>query len=148
MRNEEAQAFSVAVLALSRAVVDGVDAGTRARGFDDIRPLHGFAFTRLARGDATVTDLAEHLDVTRQAAAQIVDDLVAKGYVVRRPHPADGRARLVQLTQKGWACTRAAEAAMTEVIQPWAAELGEERTHDLLRDLLRIAPPGPVRPSW
>lgn len=148
MQNQEAQALSVAVLALSRAVVDGVSAGTRARGFDDIRPVHGFAFTRLARGDATVTDLADHLDVTRQAAAQIVDDLVTKGYVVRVPHPADGRARLVQLTEKGWACTRAAEAAMTEVVQPWVAELGQERMRTLIVDLLRIAPPGPVRPSW
>jgi len=148
MRNEEAQALSVAVLAIGRAVLDGVSAGVRARGFDNLRPVHGFAFTRLAAGGATVTDLAEHLDMTRQAAAQLVDDLVAKGYVERLPHPADGRARLVVLTEKGWACTRAAEAAMTEVVAPWVAELGEERLHALLADLLRIAPAGPLRPSW
>jgi DNA-binding MarR family transcriptional regulator len=94
--------------------------------------VHGFAFTPLAGGDVTVTDLAEHPDVTRQAAAQIADYLVAKGYVVRLPHPVDGRARLVVFTEKGWACTRAAEAAMTEVVEPWAAVLGEERLHALL----------------
>ncbi|BFO20230.1 hypothetical protein SHKM778_66180 [Streptomyces sp. KM77-8] len=41
--------------------------------------MHGFAFTRLAPGGATVTDLAVHLGVTKQAASQLVDDLVRKG---------------------------------------------------------------------
>lgn len=35
---------------------------------------------RLSHGGATITELAEHLDVTRQAAAQLADELVAKGY--------------------------------------------------------------------
>jgi DNA-binding MarR family transcriptional regulator len=148
MRHHNAQSLAFGLLAVSRALVDGVQAGVRARGFDDIRPAHGFAFTRLAAGDATVTDLARHLGVTRQAAAQLVDEMVAKGYVERRPHPGDARARLVTLTPKGWACTQAAEAAITDTIRPWAASLGEQRLLALTRDLLSIAPGGPLRPVW
>jgi DNA-binding MarR family transcriptional regulator len=148
MNHDDAQSLAFGLLAVSRALADGISAGVRARGFSDIRPAHGFAFTRLAAGDATVTDLAAHLGVTRQAAAQLVDELADKGYVERRAHPSDARARLVTLTPKGWACTQAAEAAMTDTIRPWAAALGEQRLLALRSDLLSIAPRGPLRPVW
>jgi DNA-binding MarR family transcriptional regulator len=148
MHHNDAQSLTFGLLAVSRALVDGISAGVSARGFSDIRPAHGFAFARIAAGEATVTDLAGHLGVTRQAAAQLVDELAAKGYVERRPHPRDARARLVTLTPKGWACTRAAEAAMTDTVRPWAAALGEQRLLALTADLLRIAPDGPLRPVW
>ena len=148
MRDDEAQSLTVALLAASRALVDGISAGARARGFGDLRPAHGFAFTRVSRDGATLTQLATHLDVTRQAAAQLVDELITRGYVERRPHPDDGRARLIVMTAKGWAATRAAEEAMADAVRPWAAILGERRLRALTEDLLRIAPAGPLRPSW
>jgi DNA-binding MarR family transcriptional regulator len=148
MQNDDAQSLAFGLLAASRALVDGVSAGVRARGFEDLRPAHGFAFTRLSAGGATITQLAEHLDVTRQAAAQLVDELIAKGYVDRRPHPSDARARLIVLTAKGWACTRAAEAAIADTLGRWEATLGPERLLALRDDLLRIAPTGPLRPTW
>jgi DNA-binding MarR family transcriptional regulator len=148
MDDYEAQALAFGLLAASRALVDGISAGVRARGFGDVRPAHGFAFSRLSAGGATITQLAEHLDITRQAAAQLVDELLAKGYVQRQPHPEDARARLITLTDKGWACTRAAEAAIADTTRPWAAALGERRLRTLRDDLLRIAPHGPLRPNW
>ena len=148
MENLAAQSLAVTLLAAGRAVVDGVSAGVRARGFTDLRPAHGFAFTRLSRGGATISQLAEHLDVTRQAAAQLADELVAKGYIERRAHPADARARLLVLTEKGWASTRAAEEAIAETVAKWAALIGEDRLRALAGDLARIAPDGPLRPLW
>ena len=148
MHDDDAQSLAFGLLAASRALVDGISAGVRARGFGDVRPAHGFAFARLAAGGANISQLAEHLDVTRQAAAQLVDELAAKGYVERHPDPADARARLITLTDKGWACTRAADAAMADTIRPWAAALGEQRLLALRDDLIRIAPQGPLRPMW
>jgi DNA-binding MarR family transcriptional regulator len=148
MQQHDPEALAVGLLSVSRALVDGITAGVQARGFADVRPAHGFAFTRLAPDGATITELAEHLDVTRQAAAQLVDELVAKGYVRRSRHPDDARARLITLTGKGWACTRAAEAAIADTVRPWAAVLGEQRLQALQDDLLRIAPRGPLRPTW
>jgi DNA-binding MarR family transcriptional regulator len=148
MQNDDAQSLAFGLLAASRALVDGVSAGVSARGFTDLRPAHGFAFTRLSAGGATITQLAEHLGVTRQAAAQLVDELVAKGYVERQPHPSDARARLIVLTSQGWACTRAAEAAIADTLRSWAAILGPQRLLALRDDLLRVAPHGPLRPTW
>ena len=148
MQHHDPQALAVGLLSAGRALVDGISAGVSARGFEDLRPAHGFAFARLAPDGATITQLAEHLGVTRQAAAQLVDELLARGYVRRGRHPDDARARLITLTDRGWACTRAAEAAIADTVRPWAAVLGEERLRGLQDDLLRIAPHGPLRPTW
>ncbi|MGW0210436.1 hypothetical protein ACWDZ8_33210, partial [Streptomyces sp. NPDC003233] len=72
----------------------------------------------------------------------------AEGYAERRPHLQDARARLVVLTERGWACTRAAEAAAAEVVGGWAELLGEAEVRVLEERLARIAPYGPVRPAW
>ncbi|MEY9838680.1 MarR family winged helix-turn-helix transcriptional regulator [Streptacidiphilus sp. EB103A] len=143
-----ARAFSALLLSLSGELVAGIQAGGAARGFGDVRPAHGYAFARLAPHGATIGELADHLGFTKQAASQLVDELVRKGYVERRPHPGDARARLVVLTDRGWACTRAADEAAAETVAPWIAELGAERFHALVADLARLAPRGPIRPSW
>jgi DNA-binding MarR family transcriptional regulator len=136
------------VLAAAAGLVDAIHSRVAAAGFDDLRPVHGFAFSRLAAG-ATAGELAEHLGVTKQAASQLVDELEDKGYVVRGPHPRDARARLLTLTERGWACTRAADAAATEAMRGWCAALGPAG-FDQLRDALAVvAPAGPLRPaSW
>ncbi|MEU1403941.1 MarR family winged helix-turn-helix transcriptional regulator [Streptomyces sp. NPDC005728] len=148
MQNSEAMALSAALLAVAGDLTQRIHEGVTARGFTDLRPAHGFAFARLAPDGATVTDLAAHLGVTKQAASQLVDEIVRKGYAERRPHPEDARARLIVLTGRGWACTRAAEEAAGEVVGRWAELLGEGEVGALRERLVRIAPYGPIRPAW
>ncbi|MEU0195422.1 MarR family winged helix-turn-helix transcriptional regulator [Streptomyces afghaniensis] len=148
MQNSEAMALSAAVLAVAGGLTQRINEGVIARGFEGVRPAHGFAFARLAPDGATVTDLAAHLAVTKQAASQLVDEMVRKGYVERRPHPEDARARLVVLTGRGWACMRAAEEAAAEAVREWGDVLGEAEVRALGEQLLRIAPCGPIRPAW
>jgi DNA-binding MarR family transcriptional regulator len=148
VQNSEAMALSAALLAVAGGLTQRINEGVLARGFEGVRPAHGFAFARLAPDGATVTDLAAHLGVTKQAASQLVDELVRKGYAERRPHPEDARARLVVLTERGWGCTRAAEEAAAEAVREWGNLLGEREVRSLGRQLLRIAPDGPIRPAW
>ncbi|MER5178074.1 MarR family transcriptional regulator [Streptomyces sp. NPDC002896] len=148
MQNSEALALSTALLAIAGELTQRIHDGVVARGFEGLRPAHGFAFTRIAPGGATVTEVAEHLGVTKQAASQLVDELVRKGYARREPHPRDARARLVVLTELGWSCTRAAEEAAAEAVRPWVEALGERKVRALCGDLLRLAPRGPIRPVW
>ncbi|WAZ20696.1 MarR family winged helix-turn-helix transcriptional regulator [Streptomyces cinnabarinus] len=147
MQNSEALSLSFALLATAGELVRRINDGVAARGHEG-KSAYGFAFTRIAAGGATVSDVAAHLGVTKQAASQLVDELVRKGYVERRPHPRDARARLLVLTELGWASTRAAEEAAAEVVREWGAVLGEAEVRELGRQLLRIAPKGPIRPSW
>ena len=148
MQNSEAMALSAALLAAAGELTQRIHDGVVARGFEGLRPAHGFAFARLARDGATVTDLATHLGVSKQAASQLVDELVRKGYAERRPHPGDARARLVVMTERGWACARAAEAAAADAVRPWVDQLGERKARALLDQLLTVAPNGPIRPTW
>ncbi|MCW7942998.1 MarR family transcriptional regulator [Streptomyces hygroscopicus] len=148
MQNSEAMALSAALLAVAGELTQRIHDGVVARGFEGLRPAHGFAFARLTPDGATVTELAAHLGVTKQAASQLVDEIVRKGYAERRPHPADARARLVVLTGRGLACTRAAEEAAADAVRPWAELLGEREIRALQGQLSRIAPYGPVRPAW
>ncbi|MFI9354312.1 MarR family winged helix-turn-helix transcriptional regulator [Streptomyces lydicus] len=145
---DDALTFSTLLLALSGQLVQDIHARVSQRGFADLRPVHGFAFARISGGDATTADLAEHLGVTKQAAAQLVAELVDKGYVLRRPHPHDARARLLELTEQGRAATRAADEAARAAVAPWRETLGEERFGNLATDLTRLAPRGPIRPTW
>lgn len=148
VQNSDAMALTAALLAAAGGLTQRIHEGVVARGFEGVRPAHGFAFTRLAPDGATVTDLAVHLGTTKQAASQLVEELVRKGYVERRPHPADARARLVVLTEAGWACTRAAEEAAAEAVGAWVGVLGEDGVRALRDALLRVAPGGPIRPAW
>ncbi|MCR1783894.1 MarR family transcriptional regulator [Nocardioides carbamazepini] len=59
------------------------------------------AMRRLERRALTQRDLADLLHVDAPAASVIVTDLVDRGLVTRRPHPEDGRAKIVEITDSG-----------------------------------------------
>lgn len=148
MDDRAATDLAMLVLRAATEVVDGIQEGMAARGYDDLRPAHGFAFARIAAADTTVVDLAEHLGTTKQAASQLVAGLVDRGYVVREPDPRDARARLLRLTEAGQACTRAAEAAAADVVTGWNEELPRASLEALHAALRRVVTPGPLRPAW
>jgi len=139
---------AVAVLRLASQLVDGIQEGLARRGFNDVRPAHGFAFERISEGEATTADVAEHLGITKQATGQLVDYLVNRGYVMRRPDERDARARLLLLTERGRACTVAAEAAATETVDGWRSQLGPSEFGQLQVAFSTITTRGRLRPSW
>jgi DNA-binding MarR family transcriptional regulator len=52
-------------------------------------------------GSAAVNALAERLDIERTAMGKMVGFLERDGFVAIKPSPADGRFRLVELTDEG-----------------------------------------------
>ena len=138
---------AAATLRLAGQLVDGIQDGLAARGFTDIRPAHGYVFAALSTG-MTTSGLAVALDITKQAAAQLVDTLVERGYLRRQPDPRDGRAQLLVLTERGHACTRAAEQAASDVVSGWHHQVSKADFSRFTHALHAIAKPGPLRPSW
>jgi DNA-binding MarR family transcriptional regulator len=77
-------------------------------GFGDTGRSDGYVFRAIATQPMTVSDLAARLGISKQGAGQIIEDMERRGYVERRPDPADGRARLVYLSERGTAALAAA----------------------------------------
>lgn len=142
------KALPFLILRSATRLVEGIQAGMVERGFDDVRPSHGFAFTLIAGGGATTVELARHLGVSKQAASQMVQELESKGYVRRVAHPEDARAKLVVLTERGVDCTRAASAAGRHALDPWLTGLDPGVARQLVAALATYAGDGPVRPTW
>ena len=72
-----------------------------AAGFADLGRSDGVVFRSLAIRPMTVSDLAGHLEISKQGAGQIIDDMERRGYVEREPDPGDRRARLIRLSERG-----------------------------------------------
>jgi DNA-binding MarR family transcriptional regulator len=90
---------------------DAVRASLVAAGFDDLPRNGPFVLGGMANHGASVADLIEALDVSKQAASQLIDALVVRGYLTREVNPEDRRRLTIELTDRG----KAAEAVRAGV---------------------------------
>jgi len=66
------------------------------------RPSHTALLPHIHLGGGTrITELAARLGITKQAVAQLVDDLEGAGFVARVADPQDRRAKRVVFTEAG-----------------------------------------------
>src|ERR1700729_4368850 len=98
-----------------------------AAGLDGIRPAQAVALVPLAAGGLHASDLADRLSVSRQAVAQAVTALERHEYVIRKPHPSDARARIIELTPRGRHALRVMRSAALDMEKRWRDVLGEHR---------------------
>jgi DNA-binding MarR family transcriptional regulator len=106
--------------------------------FSDIRPTHGCVFRYVKGPGLRLTEIAERGNMTKQSAGEIVDDLAARGYVKRVPDPADRRAKLVCLTERGEEAQAHGLRLFSEIEQRWAERFGAERIAALRETLEEI----------
>ncbi len=92
-----------------------------------MRPPFGFVIRALAEAGLTLTELAERLGVTKQAAIKVVDEMEAHGFVERRPAPGDRRSKILGLTERGRDVRRAALAASHRIEDELRARPGRRR---------------------
>ncbi|MFD1939363.1 MarR family winged helix-turn-helix transcriptional regulator [Nonomuraea mangrovi] len=107
-------------------------------GFTDLRPTFGYAFKVLAIGPITTSGLAAKLEITPQGAAKTVEEMVAAGYVERVPDPADGRVKMLHLTDAARALMAVAHDFHVDYERRMAAELGEARVATLREALTAV----------
>ena len=105
-----------------------------------IRAAHAAVFVTIDREGSRLTRLAERAAMTPQAMGELVDDLVARGYLERVPDPADRRAKLIMLTDLGFQALQAAFDTILEIEAELRAELGAGGLTKLQRGLRRLAP--------
>ena len=125
--------------AMRRALEEG--------GYDDV-PKNGMYVIgglALGAGEIPLSRLIQELGVSKQAAGQLVDSLVLRGYLERTVDETDRRKLTVALTARGEAAAATQAVARMRVDAELEARVGAEdvartrRTLAALRDMGRQA---------
>lgn len=126
--------LGLAYMKLGHRIVDGVVSA----GFPQ-RPAHSAVFAHIDVDSGTrLSTLAARANITPQAMGELVDDLERLEYLVRQPDPADRRAKLILLTDRGRACVAAAQGTIAGIEAELETLLGPEELALVHRALRRI----------
>jgi DNA-binding MarR family transcriptional regulator len=95
-------------------------------GCDDVPRNGPYVIGAIARLGAPLSQIIKELGVSKQAAGQLVDTLVARGYLDRSVDPEDRRRLTISLTDRGHAAAAAARAAVERMDAELARRVGAE----------------------
>ena len=114
-----------ALLRIARSVYGAaIQTALGEAGCDDV-PKNGiYVIGSLARGGAPLSQIIKELRVSKQAAGQLVDTLVLRGYLDRAVDPLDRRRLTVALTERGLAAAAASRSAIERVDVQLAERVG------------------------
>ena len=125
----------VLLVRTAKTVVDGLRSERPDKSWS-MTPVHGLAARYLVgRTDVTTVELARHLAITKQSASEVVALLETTGTVRRAPHPTDGRARVILLTEEGEARLREGRERWQRVEDGWVDLVGRDKV-DVMRSVL------------
>lgn len=107
-------------------------------GYGDIREPHLQIFGNIETGGVRLTELAARAQLSLAATSELVNDLVRLRYLERRPDPADGRAKLIELTDRGRRLMSAAGERVAEIERRWASVAGQSAFEDMCQTMQRL----------
>ena len=107
-------------------------------GYDDIRQPHFQIFGNVRMGGIRLTELADRAQLSLAATSELVNDLESLGYLIRRPDPADGRAKLIDLTDRGRQLMTDAGTRVADIERRWSALVGERTFAQMCRTMQRL----------
>jgi len=82
-------------------------------------------------------DLAERINMTKQATNYLIGQLESLGYLERRAQKGSAR-RLILLTRRGWQSIDVHRAAVLQVEAQWAKAIGPKRLNDFKETLTQL----------
>ncbi len=127
------------VVALTDRLMETIRQSLVTQDWDGLRPSHFRLLSLVPPEGITITDLAELLPMTKQAAGQFVAHLELTGHLEVRTDQADRRRRLVARTPDGDATVAGVDAHLAAVERELSEKVGPERYRtflDVLRDLV------------
>ncbi|MBA3372724.1 MAG: MarR family transcriptional regulator [Euzebyaceae bacterium] len=117
-----------------------------ARAFPELRGSHLRLLSLIPSAGARPTELAETVQVTKQALGQLVQYLAEHGYVELADDPTDGRAVVVRRTERGRDAALVAARGIRALEQAWATEVGGDR-FEVLQEALAALVEGGDQPG-
>ncbi|HEY7591564.1 MAG TPA: MarR family transcriptional regulator [Actinophytocola sp.] len=127
--------LSLLALFAGWAMTDELQRRLAADGMGELRFNDGVVIQHVVAGPLSITELAERMGVTQQAASKAVADLERRDLLTRRPSPADARAKLLHLTDHGRAAVEGTRVRRAELEAELVREFGAQRV-DEARELL------------
>ncbi|HEY4092048.1 MAG TPA: MarR family transcriptional regulator [Luteibacter sp.] len=109
-------------------------------GYDDIpeNGLYIIGGLAMGAGDAPLGLMAQQLRITKQAAGQLVDTLVMRGYLTREGDPDDRRKLVITLTDRGRGAAEVQGAARDRIDTELHARIGDSGIRALKRGLAAL----------
>jgi DNA-binding MarR family transcriptional regulator len=108
-------------------------------GFDDMPRNGGFLLGGMANHGGSAVDMVRGLGVSKQAASQLIDTLVLRGYLTREVDPQDRRRIVVALTERGRAVAKAVAAGVKKIDKELARRITPEELLGLRNGLMALA---------
>jgi DNA-binding MarR family transcriptional regulator len=109
-----------------------------AAGFDDVPRDGVFVLGSLSRTGAPLAEVIRWLGVSKQAAGQLVDTLVLRGYLERSVDEEDRRRLRVNLTERGRAVAALARQAVEHIDERLRASVAAEHIAHTRTTLLSL----------
>lgn len=116
-----------------------IGARLAAAGFDDLPRNGPFVLGGMASHRGSAVGMIRSLGVTRQAASQLIDTLVLRGYLSREINPDDRRRMNIVLTERGRAAAAVIRAGIDEVQTELTRMLAPEQLAGLRAGLSALA---------
>lgn len=104
----------------------------------DLRTHHYRVLMALAEGSASQADLGRAVELDRSDVVAVVNDLVERGSVRRKPDPADARRNQVSLTAAGRRLLVRVEKLSVAVQEELLADLSERERKNLVVLLTKL----------
>jgi DNA-binding MarR family transcriptional regulator len=135
---EDRQFIGQLLARLLREFRDDLAAPRAEAGYGDIREPHLQIFGNIRMGGIRLTELADRAQLSLAATSELVNDLVSLGYLTRRPDPGDGRAKLIDLTERGGQLMFAAGFRVADIERRWSALVGDKNFAQMSRTMQRL----------
>jgi DNA-binding MarR family transcriptional regulator len=138
--------FPALLRAARPAYAHAIRDALREAGFEDVPKNGAYVIGAISRAGAPLADIIRGLGVSKQAAGQLIDTLVLRGYLEREVDDEDRRRLTMTLTQRGRAAAAVTRKASESVDAKLKKRVGEKsiaEARKVLFQLIAIANEGP-----
>jgi DNA-binding MarR family transcriptional regulator len=130
-----------------RAYGNPVRAALAESGFDDIPRNGAYLLARVYDGRYAVADLTHGLGISKQAVSQLIDTMVTRGYLERKPDADDRRRMQLTLTPRGEAAATVSWQAATRTDEELERRLSAGGVAAFRRGLIALCEMSDEQPS-
>jgi DNA-binding MarR family transcriptional regulator len=120
-----------AVRIVNRHVVEGL----HARGYKNLRSTHTTLLSNMPLAGGSISETAERAGITKQAMGRLAAELEQAGYIRVAGDTADGRVRMLELTEAGTKLMLDSLEVMRSLEERYAKMIGRGRLRSVVDGL-------------